>query len=317
VTQSLKKNSWSSRAYTGLSDQALMAALSSASPPENLHIVDLPYRFSSGSLDDPENARLWFDEKGQLVAWAVMQVPFWAIDYALTPGSPSALHRQVLAWTDERARALLDSPGGHPCWFINVFSDQTQRICDLNAIGFFDQSDVGIDSWSKVFMHRPTGLPVKDFRIPLGFTIRPLHAVSEVPVYVELHQAVFETKNMSERWRRRIIHHPAYRPEFDIVAVAPDGRLGAFCIGWLHRSSTDAITAQIEPLGCHPDFRRFALGRLVLAEAVRRLQNAGASVIYVETDNDRSTAYALYESLGFQVHRKVLVFRKNYGEMND
>jgi ribosomal protein S18 acetylase RimI-like enzyme len=293
-----------------------MAALSGASASENLHIVDLPYRFSSGSLDDPENTRLWFDHNGLLVAWAVMQPPFWAIDYALTPGAPPALHRQVLAWTDERARALLDSPSGHPCWFINVFTDQMQRIRDLNAIGFIDQSKVGVDSWSKVFMRRPAGLPVKDFRIPLGFMIRPLQAEAEVPAYVELHQAVFETKSMSERWRSRILRHPAYRPEFDLVAVAPGGRLGAFCIGWLHHTPTGIVTAQIEPLGCHPDFRRFALGRLVLVEAVRRLQVAGASAIYVETDHYRSTAFALYESLGFQVHRNVLVFRKDYGEID-
>ena len=294
-----------------------MADLSTALPSENLHIFDLPYRFSSGSLDDPENTRLWFDHNGQLVAWAVMQAPFWAIDYALAPGSPPAFHREVLSWADDRARALLDSPGGHPCWFINVFTDQMQRIRDLNAFGFIDQSDVGVDSWSKVFMRRPAGLSVKDFRIPLDFTIRPLHTESEIPAYVELHQVVFESKSMNEVWRSRILRHPAYRSEFDLVAAAPGGRLGAFCIGWLHRSPTGIVTAQIEPLGCHLDFRRFALGRLVLAEAVRRLQIAGASAIYVETDNYRSTAFALYESLGFQVHQNVFVFRKDYGEIDD
>jgi hypothetical protein len=28
---------------------------------ENLHVSDLPYRFSSWALEEPENARLWFD----------------------------------------------------------------------------------------------------------------------------------------------------------------------------------------------------------------------------------------------------------------
>ena len=67
-------------------------------------------------------------------------------------------------------------------------------------------------------------------------------------------------------------------------------------------------------MGCHKDYRRYALGRVALAEVMRRMQALGVESILVETDNYRNTALALYESLGFHVIQDVLVFRKDYGE---
>lgn len=43
------------RPYADAADQPLMAQVVNASPAENLHVVDLPYRLSSWALDDPAN----------------------------------------------------------------------------------------------------------------------------------------------------------------------------------------------------------------------------------------------------------------------
>jgi len=91
-------------------------------------------------------------------------------------------------------------------------------------------------------------------------------------------------------------------------------RLVAFCIGWLSTGDGDEIRGQIEPLGCHADFSRYALGRLALRETLRRLQLQGAKRIFVETDSYRNTAFRLYESVGFQVIREILVYGKSYNE---
>ena len=64
---------------------------------------------------------------------------------------------------------------------------------------------------------KPVGLPVRDYRIPAGFSIRPLKGQSEVAAYVDLHQTAFGTKNMTLEWRRRTLQQPAYRPDLDIV----------------------------------------------------------------------------------------------------
>jgi mycothiol synthase len=290
-------------------DKHFMSALARQFADHNLHVIDLPYRLSSWALDDPENVRLWFDESQRLLAWAALQTPFWTIDYVCAPESEAQLQPEILAWADQRAREIANTAFGRPAWFVMAFSGQKERIRDLEQAGFQCQADVGEDSWSKVLMRRPGQTPLKSYPLRAGFTVRPLAGEKEVPDYVALHQSVFESKNMTVEWRRRTLQHPAYRPELDIVVAAPDRQLVAFCIGWFDE---DSRTGHIEPLGCHQDFRKYALGRVALAEGLRRLQALGAQYIFVETDNYRNTAFRLYESFGFQVIQDVLVYRKDY-----
>ncbi len=284
-----------------------MHSLARLSPSANLHLTDLPYRFSSWACEEPQNVAVWRSPAGELTAWAVLQTPFWTIDCAIHPDFEASLFPQVLAWAEGRARQAQGTDYARPAWFVNVFSSQMGRIAVLEAAGFACQADVGEDSWSKVWMEKPGPTPVPRHRLPQGFAIRPLAGEAEAAAYVELHQAVFQSKNMSLPWRLRTLQQPAHCSELDLVAVAPDGRLGAFCIGWL-----DGARGQIEPLGCHPDFRRYALGRLVLEECLQRLADLGAQTIGVETDSYRNTAFALYESIGFRVAKDVLVYRKDY-----
>jgi mycothiol synthase len=301
------------RAYNGPVDLQAMAALVQAFPADHLHVVDLPYRFSSWALDVRENVGLWTTSGGQLLAWAVMQTPFWTIDDAYHPDAGEALRRQVWAWADGRAREMLDTPNGRDVWFVNVFADQAERIADLEAAGFACQAEVGEHSWSKVLMVRAAGTPVAECPPPAGVTIRSLAGEAEVEAYVALHRAAFDSRNMTVEWRRRTLRRPEAVPDLDLVAVTADGRLVAFCVCWLDRQAEGPDRGQIEPLGVHPDWRNQRLGRAILSEGLRRLVRHGARQIYVETDKHRNAALALYESLGFRVVRDVLVYRKDYG----
>ncbi len=297
------------RPFSTEQDKYRMSALACQFAENNLHVTDLPYRLSSWAFDDPENIRLWFDEDQQLVAWAALQTPFWTIDYACHPEQETYLHREILAWADQRAQAIQNTPYERPAWFVMVFSGQNNRIRDLENAGFKCQSDVEEDAWSKVLMRRPSQTPVKIYEPRSGFIVRPLAGEKEVEQYVELHQSVFESKNMTVDWRRRTLQHPDYRPDLDIVVEAPDGRLAAFCICWFNKTSLDG---HVEPLGSHKDFRPYGLGRVALSEGLRRLQALGAQNIFVETDNYRNTAFRLYESFDFQTIQDVHVYRKDY-----
>jgi len=297
------------RPFSNEADKSLMSALTNQFSAESLHVIDLPYRLSSWAFDNPDNICLWFNEKQQLVAWAMLQTPFWTIDYVCHPAADLNLHQEILAWADRRARAAINTILGHPAWFVMIFSGQLERIHDLEKAGFKCQSDVGEDSWSKVLMQRSIQTPVKVYRPPSGFIVRPLAGEKEVEDYVELHRSVFESKNMTVDWRKRTLKHPAYKADLDMVVESPDGRLVAFCICWLHENSLDG---HVEPLGCHKDFRQYALGRVALSEGLHRLQSLGAKNILVETDNYRNTAFRLYESFDFQVIQDVLVYRKDY-----
>jgi mycothiol synthase len=300
------------RPFSVEQDKYRMADLARQFPENNLHVIDLPYRLSSWAFDHPENIGLWFDENQQLIAWAALQTPFWTIDYACHPDMEVFLHPKILSWADQRVPATLGTASGHPAWFCMVFTGQVNRIHDLENAGFKCQSDVGDDSWSKVLMRRSSQSPVTVYQPRPGFTVRPLAGMEEVASYVELHQSVFESKNMTVEWRTRVLQHPDYRPDLDLVVESPDGRLVAFCICWFDENSR---SGHVEPLGSHKDFRAYALGRVALSEGLHRLQLLGAQNIFVETDNYRNTAFRLYESFDFQVIQNVLVYRKDYEDM--
>lgn len=288
-------------------DKLQMSALARLGAENNLHIVDLPYRLSSWALNDPDNVGLWRDENQNLLAWAVLQTPFWAIDYAIHPEYETPLHAEILAWAEQRVQAVQNTPYARPAWFINVFSGQQQRRLALEKAGFTCQADVGEDSWSKVLMRRNSQESVKVYAPRTGFNVRPLGA-NEVEAYVELHQEVFGSKNMTVDWRARTLQHPHYVPELDLVVESPQGKLVAFCICWFDSHSQ---TGHVEPLGSHPEVRPFALGRAVLSAGLSRLQAMGARQIFVETDSYRNTAFRLYESFAFEVIQDVLVYRKD------
>ncbi len=300
------------RDFQGEADQEAMLELACQYPENCLHVVDLPYRLSSWALEDAGNGSLWYDEQGKLFAWAAMNSPFWTIDYVLHPGTEERLLPEVLDWAIMRVKELAGTLYERPSWYAMVFADQNVRICHLENAGFASQANVGEDSWSKVLMERPGELPVANYRLPEGFQIRPLAGESEVEDYVALHRAAFDSKSMTAGWRKRTLLHRVYLPDLDLVVEAPDGRLAAFCIGWFCDNVGGKPAGRIEPLGVHKDFRTPGyLGRAVLGEVLRRLQAHGAASIFVETDNYRNTALALYENVGFKVIKDVLVYRRD------
>jgi len=157
------------RSFQGDADKPAMLALACAFPEGCLHVVDLPYRLNSRALDDAANGSLWFDSLGNLLAWAVMNAPWWEIDMVLHPGADEGLYRKILKWASPRVNALEGTPYARPSWYVMVFTDQPVRIRCLEEAGFKSQAAVGENSWSKVLMRRPGNLPVANYRLPQGF----------------------------------------------------------------------------------------------------------------------------------------------------
>jgi ribosomal protein S18 acetylase RimI-like enzyme len=303
----------SQRTFRGpAADWAHMKAVVDARPSEHLHVVDLPYRLCSWAFDESANCSLWEDASGQVLAWAVLQSPFWSIDYALHPLAPANTLDNILAWADQRVCAIQGTPFARPCWFINGFTGQPESQV-LEDAGFHSQADVGRDSWTKVLFQRSVMPPLALRSSPDGFRIRALNGQAEVDAYVALHRAVFQSESMTSAWRQRTLSHASYMPQLDLVATDADDRLAGFCIGWFTpRGPQQQPAGQIEPIGIRDDLRGRGLGRALLTECLDRLGALGATSAWVETDNYRDAAFNFYLAMGFRIVQQVTVYRKDY-----
>lgn len=298
------------RSYTGQADRQLMSNLVLAFPDNNFHVVDLPYRLCSPSFEDERNIRLWENANGQLLAFAVWQIPFAVLDYAIHPHAQvQDIETQLLTWAISRFQELARERGRRLDYYIDVREDQADRIQLLEQHGFTP------DNWGNLHMQRPLTTSIPDPHLPPGFTIRPLAGESEVEAYVTLHRAAFESTSMTVDWRHRTLQAPEYIPDIDLVVQAPDGRLAAFCICWLHphlHTSEGHKEGQVEPMGVHPDFQRLGLGQAILLENLRRMQARGAETSHVESYTFSEPAQQLYQSVGFQITHKVLKYSREF-----
>jgi len=297
------------REFAGPADTAELATLTAAYPAVSIHVVDLPYRFSSWALDDPANGAVW-EDRGQVVAWAVLQTPFWALDYWYLPAAEYLLS-EILAWANQRGQRIANGPFGRPTWFLHIRGDQPWQLQATQEAGYTRQDTVAVNPWSKVWLRRSGPTP-QPSALPAGYRVRPLAGASEAAAYAECHRAAFGSVSMTEQWRARTLQASGYTPELDLVVEAPDGHLAAFCIAWLgHLADYDQPVGQIEPLGVHPDDQRRGLGRVILDEALRRLGQHSAGAVYVESDDDGGAAYQLYHAAGFRVVTPILVCRRD------
>jgi mycothiol synthase len=292
------------RAFRGPDDLPRISALVRAFPEDNPHVVDLPYRLTSWSLDNPDNAALWEDDSGELMGFAIVQGPWLALDYIVHPAARQlGLELEIVEWGKARGQAIAREQGRRSMLFIGVRQDRPEKAAVLGAQGFKQEE------WGYVHLACPLTGEFPSPQVPDGFELRTLQGEDEIAGYVALHRASFGTNNMTVEWRQRTLQAADYRPELDVVAVAPDGQLVAFCVGWLH---PDGSQAQVEPLGVHPDFQKLGLGRAVLLEGLRRMQASGATTALVNTSNGNDPARHLYESVGFQPQFETIAYGQSF-----
>jgi ribosomal protein S18 acetylase RimI-like enzyme len=91
------------------------------------------------------------------------------------------------------------------------------------------------------------------------------------------------------------LHHPAYKPEIDLVAVTPDGLLAGFCICWLWQD-----VGQLEPLGVHPEYQGLGLGRALELAALQQLRQHGVRTVCVDHGSNNEKAINLSLKTGFK-----------------
>jgi len=269
-------------------------------PPLNCMLGDLDWW--RAITNDPQvlgKVQLWFDPLGMLVAFT------WPgtnqIDVMVRPNHRIVEHEILRQAEIEYQQALVPDATNRTFRYWSYEVD-TVRNTLLTEHGYTRTADF-LTFYTFPLNHLPDR-----FVLPTGYTIRHVAGEADLEARVAVHRAAFHPSRMTVEKHRNVMASPTYRPELDLVVVAPDGSFAAYTIVWL-----DAVNRMglFEPVGCHPDYQRRGLASAVMREGMDRLHALGARVAHVLSWRDDSAGARLYPAIGFEVTGKIYAWEKN------
>jgi mycothiol synthase len=150
--------------------------------------------------------------------------------------------------------------------------------------------------------------PMIEYPLPSGFSIRCVKGKAEVEQLVDLHRAAFGTNHMTIEYRLAMMSTMQYIQEMDLVVMTPNDELAAFCVcGFDDPNKKIGYT---DPIGTHPSYRRFGLGKALISAGLIALKNAGANTVRLGTSSENIAMQKLANDLGFVCVSEKLWFSK-------
>lgn len=294
------------RIYQGEPDRAaLVDLITRIRPLERLadypNLIDLQELLSLPEVR--ERTRLWHDPAGRLAGYAFVD-EMSNLYFEADPGMGEAFDESLLDWAMGEARqAALERRQSDPPG-LSCRSDDPQRAALLERRGFTRLPGA-------LHLVRPLDQPVPAPVLPPGFTIRPSQGAAEAEAWVRLHRLAHGTEYMTVERRLSILGADDYDPALDLVAVAPDGRLAAYCVGTISHSQ-NALTGRkdgyTDPVATHPDFQRRGLCRALLYATMRLLQERGIQTARLGTSQENLAMQSAAASAGFQLEAETYWF---------
>jgi GNAT superfamily N-acetyltransferase len=246
--------------------------------------------------------RLWFSGDA-LVAWgwaylphqvmrsdgSVTDVTHAYLGYQVHPGH-AALVDEVIGWYDATAAGLerTVAPSAADEFALKRWAAHGYQT-DPASLG-----DTG--SWTQLNVRDLTDLaqPV----LPDGFSFRTA-AEAGPEAAVQAHVDAWAPSTYTAEGYEGVRRTAAYRGDLHVLVEAPDGTMAASTIMWLDAANK---TAQFEPVGTHPDYRRLGLGTAMLLHGMHLAQAAGATHMTVVCLGapGHPKARGLYYGVGFR-----------------
>ena len=274
------------------------------------HVGDLSFWFFMVAchLDPHECIRLWHNDEGRLVGYAILgEDP--SFDCQVLPEYAEAgIESEALAWAERRLVQLRQRDP--TAWGGKLVSGTRQD--DAPRIAFLERQGFRLGEYVEVNFTRSLEEPLPEAALPAGCQVRAV-AEAEVADRAAAQREVWQpwtVGNVSGEDYGRFMRLPGYHRDLDVVAVAPDGAIAAYVNGWI-----DPINriGDFGPVGARQAFRRQGLTRAVLLECMRRMKARGMDRVSVSTGVANTPAIGLYESVGFRIENRFLEYVKREG----
>ena len=224
-----------------------------------------------------KRVHLWRADTGELAAGVIRGTHFTnvQISYAYR-----FLENEIFMWAEEN---LLDQKP--VISMVYDWDEERQEL--LKNRGYHEEGSIeDVRTYDLTRDYPPVALPS-------GYHFTTL---AEYGNYAELIDLVNQVWGMSldEAWFRGKSTAPGYSLDRKLLVVSPQGRLAAYCLFWLY---PDNKTAEIDPIGTHPDYRRRGLARALVLESFRRMRERSMRFAYIASETEDPVVSHLYASL--------------------
>ncbi len=298
------------RPYTGPADLQAMIDLTQAlrARGQKVYPIATDLYEELADTDAQVAARLWENAQGELVGFAYVNQYQNLVEVFDADEITPDLEAEMVAWVvSAMQRRNQERNYTHPL-DAYVLEDDLARQAFLERHGFQRTAETSI------LLGRSLDQPIPEPHLPPGFAIRPMGGEAEVEAYVALHRAAFDTDNMTVEYRRTIMNAPDYIPELDLVAVAPNGELAAFCVGQIFPDDTPRAGGKKEgwtdPVGTHPNYQRLGLAKALLLAGMRALKARGIDMALLGTSSENLAMQHTAEAVGFRNASNTLFYSK-------
>jgi GNAT superfamily N-acetyltransferase len=247
--------------------------------------------------------RLWFSGAA-LAAWAwayqphqvrrsdgsVTDVTSAYLAYQVHPGH-AGLTDEVIGWYDDAAAGLVRtvSPSAADELALERWAAHGYQA-DPASLG-----DTG--TWTQLNVRDLTDLaePV----LPDGFGFLTADQAGPAAA-VQAHVDAWAPSTYTAEGYQGVRRTGGYRGDLHVLVRAPDGTMAASAIMWLDEVNK---TAEFEPVGTHPAYRRRGLGTALLRHGMHRARAAGATQMTVACLGapGHPSARGLYYGVGFRL----------------
>ncbi len=282
---------------------------------EDTLVCDLQRFFDAPDVDRARDLRLWKDARGQLIGFGQLLISEQkneiegCLYFDVHPTRRiDSLETEILQWSEQRMREVVRERTLPVKLRTCCRDDEILRRVRLEKQGFMNE---------RSFLTMACSLEESVFSssLPNGFTLQRLSGdgsyhvpLCNLKAWVELFNESFidhwNHQELTVETLRHWLKNPNYRPELNLIVVAPDGTFAAFCLGYINleeNARTGHNEGWIKLLGTRRSFRKLGLGRAMLLAGMRQLKAAGVEWVKLGVDAESLTsATRLYESVGFR-----------------
>jgi ribosomal protein S18 acetylase RimI-like enzyme len=300
------------RPYQGLKDFIAMTSILAIGRKTDktsyyVHTGDLSWWMFYSDYDNEhwnEYVYLW-ERHGQTIGWTLLDPNWCSFDVYLLPElRGSAIEEYILDQSIDCLNEIVRQQDGTEIRTFWVAEHDIERICQLERRGF-RRGDYAM--W---YLERPLGDYLPKPALPQGYRLHRITGNDDIQLRAAAsYRTVGSHRSFDEYWPRyqRFADSPVYDASLDLVTVTPKGDFSSFCIAWPDPVNHVGL---FEPVGTHPDFQSQGLGKAVVTEGLRRLQNCGMHRAAVCVDADNHKAQTLYEALGFEKQHRLYSYVK-------